>query len=104
MTTKDIIDSDILHEIIDGKIDELRQEMRMIAYDMTMKALYNAKPQPAQGQDALFWKEIKNIFSEEAPDSPQRLWSFIAQWAKDNNVPGAIAIYQHGGNYIRKGY
>jgi hypothetical protein len=92
---------------VDERLDKLKEEMRIIAYDMTMKALYNSKPQtrhPQQGQEALFWKEIKNIFSEEAPDSPKRLWSFMAQWAKDNNVPGAIEIYQHGGNYIRKGY
>jgi hypothetical protein len=55
------IPADILHEIIDGKIEEsnrqLKEEMRMIAYDMTMKALYNSRPQaqqPPQGQEALF--------------------------------------------------
>jgi hypothetical protein len=79
----------------------------MIAYDMTMKALYNSRPQaqqPPQGQDALFWKQVKDIYAEEAPDSPKRLWNFIADWANKQGVTGGSEIYQHGGNYIRKGY
>jgi hypothetical protein len=102
--TKDLQTYDAL---IDERLGALKEEMRMIAYDMTMKALYNSRPQaqqPPQGQDALFWKQVKDIYAEEAPDSPKRLWNFIADWANKQGVTGGSEIYQHGGNYIRKGY
>jgi hypothetical protein len=101
------IPADILHEIIDSKIEEssrqLKEEMRMIAYDMTMKALYNSKPQTQQpqGQEALFWKRVFEIFSEQLPDSPIQLWSFVAKWAKENGVSNGDAIYQYGGQLIQ---
>lgn len=84
-----MIDNDILEE----RLDELSRELKAYVDHRIVEAIIHKQPQ--QRPD-LFWREIKNIFSEESQDTPLRLMNFLAAFAKNNDVSGAEEIYQHG--------
>lgn len=98
------IPNELLHEIIDSKLDErdhqLKEEMRMIAYEMTMKALYNAQPQtqqPVRSPDDLLWKDLTRIVRDEKStfeEKQKRIVATIADFAAKNNKPSGQDIHQ----------
>lgn len=93
------MDNELLHEIIDKKIDERDAKLKEEMYHKMMESLIAAQrpQQRATGDEVMFWRQVSDILAEEAPDAPKRLVAFISQWAKDN-VPNGNEIYQHGYN------
>ena len=88
--TKDLQTYDAL---IDERLDKLREEMRLIAYETTMKSLCNSQPQqPARSPDVLLHKRLNEIAQENAPDAPKLVIAAMANHFKEL-VDGRI--YQH---------
>lgn len=93
MTTKNIIDNELLEE----KLEAYKREILADVNQLIINVL-NQKQQPGRSPDALLHKRLTDIAQENAPDAPKLVIAAIAEHFKDlaNGV-----IYQHLSNIYR---
>lgn len=92
------IPNELLHEIIDGKIESLRQELKDFTNDRIMSALYQVArqpQQPARSPDDVLRKSLADAITEGGQGVEKRLIAIIADFAAKNNWPEGQAIYQY---------
>ena len=94
------MDADILQELLDQQEKSILSQVdeRIVA------ALIQKNQSPQKTDDAILWKNIFDILSEESADAPNRLMNCIAQYAKYSRKPRGEEIYQHAGNICRRFY
>jgi hypothetical protein len=93
MTTKDIIDSDVLHELLDERDRKLQEQF----HHMLMGAMVQMQrpQQPMRSADDLLWKALADAVNDGGDRVENRLVAIIADFAAKNNKPKGEDIYQY---------
>lgn len=91
-------------EVLLERIEQLESDQQVLRSQLneTMVTLIKTPKQPQRPD--MFWRQVKMILAEGKPDTPTRLMTFLASFAKDNDMPDGAEIHQLAGNIYKRYY